>query len=387
MKKNTIGTLFSGGEGFGVGAKAAGLRLLWGIEKDADVTAVANRNLGDHVRTADVLQEDPHDYERPDLLHASPPCPNFSPAKQGASESEEDIDMASAVARFVETLRPRVFTLENVWLYRRSISWEIIRDTLYRCGYWLDVAHVNSADFGVPQTRKRMIVRAVLGGMVPYLPTPEPWQGWYGVIKDLLPTLPETQFAPWQLKRLPDALRETVLLSQGISRDHQGNEYGVTMRKTREPAFTVTANSNMNAVRAFLTTGQYSSPAGNEKRQPQTRMAHEPANTVTASNKGDWRAFVVDGGNAGRTPTVRMEDEPMFTVDATRLTKHPKTAFVAGRVVKMTARCLARWQTFPDWYELPESTILASRIIGNAVPCLLAEKLCEQLMRTGTHDL
>jgi site-specific DNA-cytosine methylase len=40
------------------------------------------------------------------------------------------------------------------------------------------------------------------------------------------------------------------------------------------------------------------------------------------------------------------------------------------RVVQMTPRCLARFQAFPDWYELPESKSLACRIIGNAVPPL-----------------
>ena len=409
----TFATLFSGGEGWGVGAIAAGLRPLWDIEHDAEIAAVANRNLGSHVHIADILETDPQALESPEFLHASPPCPNFSNAKQGARESEHDIALGQATARFIEALLPRVFTLENVWLYRRSTSWEIIRDILNRCGYWFDLAHANAADFGVPQTRKRMIVRAVKGGMVPYLPAPEPWRGWYEAIEDLIPELPESQFAPWQLARLDDTLRETVLLSQGISRDQDNNEYGVPMRTKEDPAFAVTANSNQNAIRAFLVsnakteygdgiregdrpalsvtpqhagrlracliTGQYGSPSGTEDRQPHLRLAEEPANTVTASNRGDWRAFMVDGANAGRPPTVRMENEPMFTVDATRLTKHPKTAYVSGRVVKIDVRCLARWQTFPDSYELPEKSTLASRVIGNAVPCLLAEKLLRQL--------
>lgn len=325
-ESGTFATLFSGGEGWGVGAVAAGLRTLWGIEKNADIAAVANRNLGGHVHVADVTEVDPSTLERPEFLHASPPCPRFSPANQGASESDEDIALARATARFVEALRPRVFTLENVWLYRRSTSWEIIRDTLYRCGYWVDVTHINAADFGVPQTRRRMIVRAIHGAMVPYLPIAEPWVSWYESIEDLIPTLPESQFAPWQMERMDGELRETVLLSQGISRDHNGNEYGVTMRNGDAPAFTVTANWNMNGIRAFLCTGQYDRPNTVESRRPQTLFSNEPA-----------------------------------------------------CVVRMTTRCLARWQTFPDWYELPESTTLASRIIGNAVPCLLAEKLLKQL--------
>ena len=40
----TIGTLFSGGEGVGVGAKAAGLQHLWGVEWDDDIASVARLN-------------------------------------------------------------------------------------------------------------------------------------------------------------------------------------------------------------------------------------------------------------------------------------------------------------------------------------------------------
>lgn len=339
----TFATLFSGGEGWGIGAMAAGLRPLWGIENDADIADCANQNLGCHVHVADILDVDPHTLERPEFLHASPPCPNFSPANQKGTESEADIALARATARFVDELRPRVFTLENVWLYRRSASWSIIRDTLYRCGYWLDVAHVNSADFGVPQTRKRMIVRAIRGSMVPYLPEPEPWGGWYEAIEDLVPDLPESEFAPWQLSRIDSDLRDTVLVSQGISRDHNGNEYGVTMRDATEPAFTVTANWNMNTV----------------------------------------RAFVVDSQNGSSLPTTRAVREPMFTVTRSMLDKAAPRAFVNGRVVRITINCLMRWQTFPDSYELPETVTLAGYIVGNAVPPLLAEKLARQLMKAG----
>jgi len=40
----------------------------------------------------------------------------------------------------------------------------------------------------------------------------------------------------------------------------------------------------------------------------------------------------------------------------------------------MTPRALARFQTFPDWYELPDTKSLACRIIGNAVPPLAMKK-------------
>jgi len=48
-----------------------------------------------------------------------------------------------------------------------------------------------------------------------------------------------------------------------------------------------------------------------------------------------------------------------------------------GRILRTTPRCAARLQTFPDDYVFPEQSTLASKIIGNAVPCLLAQKITE----------
>ena len=414
-EKGTGASLFSGGEGWGVGVREAGIKPVWGIEIDPAIATVANRNLGEHVITADVLTVDPAIMAPVEFLHASPPCPNFSNAKQGGKESDLDIALARKTAQFVDVLRPRVFTLENVYLYRRSESWAIIRNTLYECGYWMDLAHVNAADYGVPQTRKRMIVRAIHGAMVPYLPEPEPWVGWYEAIEDLIPTLPESEFAPWQLKRLPDTIRRSAMFSNQNSYDHDGNIYGTVYRDEQEPAVTVrtvtvplrafiannaktelsdgtrmddepalaVTQQSLGRSRAWLLTGQYDSPAGSEVRRPQARVGEEPSNTVTASNRGDWRVCLMDLGNTGRAATTLEAEEPSMTVQKWhgRRPSHAQGAWLGqGKVVQLTPRCLARFQTFPDWYKLPDSRKLAATVIGNAVPCRLAKKLTQQLL-------
>jgi hypothetical protein len=235
----------------------------------------------------------------------------------------------------------------------------------------------------------------------------------------LIPSLPESRFAPWQLKRLPAALEASRLLSQGISRDHDGNEYGAMVRRYDEPAATVTGNTNQGSIRGFILGGQFGKPANDsgEPRPAQLAGDNAPAFTVTAGNKGDWRAFLVAGTNANGL-TINEEGDPASTVVAsahsksampraflmpgqnagqlsttplrsagepsptiTNASKGMARAWLsAGRVVKMTPRCLARFQTFPDWYELPESSTLACKGIGNAVPPLLYEKLVKPLL-------
>jgi len=365
----TIATLCSGGEGVGVGAQDAGIHHLWGIEYDDSIAQVA-RNNGFNVVTADVTTIDPSQFERPDGMHASPPCPHFSLANSQARESIEDIAIAKAIVRFIETLAPRVFTLENVWGYRKSESWRLVINALNRLGYWTDVQHLNAADFGVPQIRKRMIVRSVLDGWYPPLPRPEPWRGWYSVIEDLIPGLPDSQFAPWQIARLPESLLKAVF---NDARPWRG------VRRDDEPAHTVTCcNGGGTFSRAFLVSG------GNSNNLT-IRDADEPANTVvsTSGEKGTYpRAFVLNRANTngvnGNQLTVREQNEQMFTVTAQYVKNHIRAA-LHGRVVRMTPRCLARFQSFPNSYILPEIASLAVTVIGNAVPSLMYQRIIEQL--------
>ena len=370
----TIGTLFSGGEGVGVGGRLAGLQHLWGIEIDDAVAQVARDN-GFAVETADILEADPDDYETPTVLHASPPCPNFSVAKQGRRESRYDVALAMATARFIEELLPRFFTLENVWAYRKSASWRIVANILNYHGYWYDLAHVNAADFGVPQARKRMIVRAALGQMVPQLPQPEPWIGWYQAIEDLIPTLPESQFAPWQLARLE--LGDTTLVDSAGYPDKGGARVPGT-RHADEPANTVLANHAGRGMRAFLMQAQGAAGKG-------YRLSDEPMQSVTAAHgTAKYRAFLVGGANTSSVQAapgvgVSQMDEPTRTVCCSNSVQW-RAWLSRGRVVQMTPRALARFQAFPDSYILPNNKTLACRIVGEAVPPLLYEKLIKQLL-------
>jgi DNA (cytosine-5)-methyltransferase 1 len=320
---------FAGFGGPEIALREAGIEAT-GIEMDPAIAEV-NRVNGGHCLAADLLGIDPADYVGWLLFHFSPPCPNFSIAKSGNSEQESDLALARKICEFIRVGRPVYFTLENVWLYRKSLSWLLIWYTLLQEGYGVDAWHLNSADYGVPQTRRRMIVIARRDGRQPAKPWPthsktgdmftKPWRGWWEAIEDLIPGLPETSPASWQIDRMPNEIKTLLVMTGNTNRNGVDNRPG----------------------RGCL-------------------VSSEPANTVTTILGGAMpRAFIIDSGNdnanGGKNRlTIRQSDEPIFTVMA------------GSRWVSMSVRCLARFQDFPDSFVLPDNKILACRGIGNALP-------------------
>lgn len=404
----TIRTLFSGGELFGIGAQAAGYRHVDGYELRQDIALIACLN-GFNMHVADVRSIDYDSLIPVDHLHASPSCKTASQANPQSGETPEDIEVADAICRAVRAHSGSTFSLENVWQYRNFESFKRILAALRESGFIVDWRHVNAADYGVPQTRKRLILRAVRGRRVPALhPTHRkhgdmfsaPWNGWYAAIEDLIPGLPDTQPAPWQAQRL-GRLDETTLVGQGgfdgaivtdrhdsptftITANHNQNQIRAYLlgggntnlteptslpREAREPAFTVRDGRNGSPERAFLIAGQNQS---NERVHPQS---DEPAWVVDTSGHGTPRAFLVDGAN-GRTseshPTCADRESPAFTIGANKCVHR---AIVSGVWKRLTVQALGRFQTVPDSY-----IGLTGEINGNGVPCLLSQRIMESFV-------
>lgn len=358
----TIRTHCSGGELFGVGARAAGFRHVEGFEIDPKIAAVARLN-GFDVRAADVCQVDYTELAPVDHFHTSPSCKRASRANTLAGETVDDLAVADSVVRAIHAHAGRTFSLENVIEYRWFESYDRIVQALRQCGFvfrvvpkggespiwrdtvplWHDAGEfVDAADFGVPQNRKRLILRAVRG--VDRLPGLRPthsrrggillekWRGWYGAIDDLIPSLPDTTPAKWQLARMPKELRETLL----VEKHGAGGDRMLIARRASEPAWT------MRAV----------------DRQEECAIAY-----VVSSGS--------NGLHEGGVP-IRDSAEPVMMIRAGRIPPH--RAYTAGRWVRMDIRALGRFQSVPDSY-----LGLTPEINGNGVPCDLAEQIMVSL--------
>lgn len=224
-------TLFSGGGGAEALLKDS-INFVHAVEYDPAIASVYRANHGNHIQVADVCDVDYSLWGTLDYLHASPVCKNASQAKADGEESETDIRTALAVVRCLEETQPRVFTLENVGGYQKFKAYRLICHTLDLAGYMWHAEVLNAADYGVPQTRRRLILRAVRDSLLPGLPAPLPWVGWYAVLQG---TLEPNTLKPYQLRRISDA-GDTALI------DTNNDSRPATVRDPHEPAPTVPAS-------------------------------------------------------------------------------------------------------------------------------------------------
>lgn len=162
MRLRTL-DLFSGGGGSSWGAQAAGAEIVCGVDAWdlAASTFEANFGVGRgrHLR----LEPDSDvsvlgDIGDIDLILASPECTNHTCAKGNKPRDEDSRGTARYVTRFARDLRPRWIVLENVVHMR---SWDgylpLLRD-LHGLGYFVEPQILDAADFGAPQSRRRLFL-------------------------------------------------------------------------------------------------------------------------------------------------------------------------------------------------------------------------------------
>lgn len=213
--KNLDGTLIKAGTYFsGGGLVEEGLKGIIdpvvAVEYDEKISGVYRNNFGQHIITSDVRDVDPKELVKQidgevEYFHASPVCKNYSQAKSNHAEVELDKETAASTAEFINAVKPKVVTIENVKGYKDSEAMKIITDALDANGYTWDADVYNAADYGGYTNRERLIVRAVRDGKLPDKPEKMARKsGWYEAVADIIPTLTEKKngVAPWMDIRL-----------------------------------------------------------------------------------------------------------------------------------------------------------------------------------------
>jgi DNA (cytosine-5)-methyltransferase 1 len=151
----TLMDLFAGAGGFTLGFVQAGFVPIFAVELDKSAAATYQANFGNHC-----LQEDIHyiaNFPYADVIIGGPPCQGFS--NLGAHiPNDPRNQLWRHYVRAIEEVRPLVFVVENVPpLLTSAEGQELIKKT-QALGYKVEGRILNTADYGVPQIRKRTII-------------------------------------------------------------------------------------------------------------------------------------------------------------------------------------------------------------------------------------
>lgn len=228
MRQRDFLSLFSGGGLFTKGAEQAGLNIVGALEINDKKAEIYKLNFGSQIEIADIREfEDWGKYKGCWMLQASPPCKNSSRIKRHKNEAEKeiafdlDLQLAYGVNRALIAIRPRYFVLENVGDYAATEAYKLIRETLTRLDYYFRQFRLNSADFGVPQSRDRLYLVAGLDCEVverlDFSPYYRPRIGWYAGLERHLKTCVEKTLAQYQVTAIERSIESGKIAPNDIA--------------------------------------------------------------------------------------------------------------------------------------------------------------------------
>lgn len=245
MAKLRLIELFAGGGGVAAGAVEAGIEPVAAVEYDPENPELSSAIADCHERNfpnckmirktvEQCLMDGFKDLPECDILWASPTCKNYS-AANSKKESTEDIHRAMDVGEALAALKPQYFYLENVPNYFESKALDSVLDILRILRYSVSFGIFDLSDYGIPQSRKRLILIAAKGGATPAMPPKADKIGWYEAIADLVSDLEEAELLKAQRDHLDSIDRTQSLwlprVGRGKGRSTPGNEPAPTFLK------------------------------------------------------------------------------------------------------------------------------------------------------------
>ncbi len=342
----TVADVFCGVGGLSMGFKRAGFDLICSVDHYGPAIKTYHLNIGPDAKLQDVTED--IELGSPDVIIGGPPCQGFSSAGMRRSGDVRNT-LVSCFAQIVARHRPLAFMFENVEGFLTAEDGSRVLDLLtplIEAGYRIHLRKVNAANYGVPQHRKRLIGIGGLG----WEPTfPEathsahgaPGARLAGICLPLTPTLEEA------LKGLPaPSMNGNVRPS--------GHSYRSLVGADLERAKALRPGQTMRDLPISLWHESY----------------HKRANRRVMDGTPTERR----GGAPAGVRRLRM-DEPGKAITSGALAEfiHP----TEDR--NLTLRECARIQTFPDDFEFVGTLNEQIRLIGNAVPPLLATVFARQL--------
>lgn len=160
--KNAI-DLYSGIGGWTLGMKLSGINNVASYEWWNEANHTHNFNFGTNHKEINIRNINPsrdlNFDEKIDFVVGSPPCTQFSLANKGGNGNIEDglIDIYKFL-EIIDYLKPKYWAMENVPRVAKILKEELLNGSLQRFKSLVKIIEVvDTADYGTPQNRKRMI--------------------------------------------------------------------------------------------------------------------------------------------------------------------------------------------------------------------------------------
>ncbi len=338
-KRPTVIDLFCGIGGFSKGFERQGFDVLFGID-NWDValeTFRNNHNIAEAINK-DVREIEDNFYQKYngeiDVIIAGPPCQGFSMSGRRDINDKRNT-LFEEVIRAVKLVNPKVIVIENVvgLLSMKNPDGEYVKDLIHNLlnelGYEVKHKVLDASDYRVPQSRKRVIF---LASRIGNLDFPEPYNSKVSV---------------------GDALGNIPDVNEKIYHEPQ-TEFQKCMSNGVKEVFNHEAMNHNDKV---LNRIRHVPPGGNWKDIP------PEVYDVGGEHSNNYRRL-----NPGK-PSITLKHATKSMII------HP----VYDRVI--TAREVARLQSFPDSFALAGTRFDQHQQLANAVPPLLGEAIALTIIK------
>ena len=178
---------FCGCGGTSAGFRAAGARVLAGIDNDRSSGLTFARNFPEalfigsdikNVAFADLEDVVGSAGSSPLVFSACAPCQPFSKQRRGPRKDDAKAPLLLELMRFVRHFMPTCIFIENVPGMQRGLNSEFplqeFESSITDLGYFMTIKIISSAQYGIPQRRLRLVA---LASLLDAIDIPKPTHG------------------------------------------------------------------------------------------------------------------------------------------------------------------------------------------------------------------
>lgn len=154
-------SLFSGAGGLDLGLIQAGNEVIWANDIDKNAVETYRNNIGEHIVCDDIKNVAVDELPNADVVVGGFPCQGFSMANRFRMLEDDRNQLYRFFYQVIKIKQPKFFIAENVKgilsLGKGEAIKQIIAD-FEKAGYITETHLVNMANYGVPETRQRVII-------------------------------------------------------------------------------------------------------------------------------------------------------------------------------------------------------------------------------------